>query len=277
MEEDLLSSISPALKDALSEFGLTDYEARAYIALIEYGEATANQVSDQSGVPYTRVYDVLKDLEEKKFVEVRRGRPSTYRPRPPSEATALFIEKTNRQLQENQKQIILDLKPLYEKKYAQEHHDVLIIRGALAILDKVRDTLENVSQEVLILGPVIAEEYMNHILPAIRKLGGQNVRIRVLLTISNLSEIPEIPEAIRNIMDIRIAENLPGAGLLVDRRILFFITRGGREAQYTDTHFPLDAQVVGLWIDHLDIVSIAAEWIDKLWNSLPDIIGEKTP
>lgn len=277
MEENLLSLISPALKDALSEFGLTDYEARAYIALIEYGEATANQVSDHSGVPYTRVYDVLKDLEEKNFVEVRRGRPSTYRPRPPSEATTLFIEKTNRELQENQKQIILDLKPLYEKKYAQEHHDVLIIRGALAILDKVRDTLENVSQEVLILGPVIAEEYMNHILPAITKLGSQNVRIRVLLTISNLTEIPEIPEAIRNITDIRIAGNLPGAGVLVDRRILFFITRGGGESKYTNNHFPLDAQVVGLWIDHLDIVSIAAEWIDKLWNSLPDILGEKKP
>jgi sugar-specific transcriptional regulator TrmB len=274
MEEDLLTSISPALKEALIEFSLTDYEVKAYIALIEYGEATANQVSDRSGVPYTRVYDVLKELEEKNFVDMRRGRPSTYRPRPPSEATALFIEKVNQELQKNQKQIILDLKPLYEKKYAQEHHDVVIVRGALAVLEKIRDTLENVGREILILGPVIAEEYINYILPSIAKLRAQNIRVRVLLTTSNLAEIPEIPNVVRNTAEIRIAENLPGAGVLVDRKILFFITRGGGEAKYANIRFPLDAQVVGLWIDHLDIVSIAAEWIDKLWDSLPDILSE---
>ncbi|MFQ5979681.1 MAG: TrmB family transcriptional regulator [Candidatus Heimdallarchaeota archaeon] len=274
MEEDLLTSISPALKDALREFGLTDYEVRAYIALIEDGEATANLVSDHSGVPYTRVYDVLKELEEKRFVEVRRGRPSTYRPRPPSEATALFIEKINQELQKNQKQIILDLKPLYEKKYAQEHHDVVIVRGALAVLEKIRDTLENVGREILILGPVIAEEYINYILPSIANLRAQNIRVRVLLTTGNLSEIPELPEEIRNTAEIRIAENLPGAGILVDRKILFFITQGTREEKNGTIRLPLDAQVVGLWIDLQDIVGIAAEWVDKLWNSLPDFFSD---
>ncbi|MHA2231354.1 MAG: TrmB family transcriptional regulator [Candidatus Hodarchaeales archaeon] len=274
MEEDLLTSISPALKDALREFGLTDYEVRAYIALIEDGEATANLVSDHSGVPYTRVYDVLKELEEKRFVEVRRGRPSTYRPRPPSEATALFIEKINQELQKNQKQIILDLKPLYEKKYAQEHHDVVIVRGTLAVLEKIRDTLENVGREILILGPVIAEEYINYILPSIANLRAQNIRVRVLLTTGNLSEIPELPEEIRNTAEIRIAENLPGAGILVDRKILFFITQGTREEKNGTIRLPLDAQVVGLWIDLQDIVGIAAEWVDKLWNSLPDFFSD---
>lgn len=271
-EEDLLDSISLNLKDSLREFGLTDYEAKAYVTLVKYGEAAANQVSDRSGVPYTRVYDVLKELEEKKFVEVRRGRPSTYRPRPPSEATALFIEKINREFQKNQKEIILGLKPLYEKSGAQERHDVVIVRGALAVLDKARDTLENATQEVLILSPVIAEEYINHILAAIMKLGTQKIPVRVLLTMSAASEIPEVPEVVLNSgTDIRLVENLPGAGLIVDRRILFFITSGGGEAKYPNVGLPLDAQVVGLWIDHLDLVSIAAEWIDKLWNSLPEL------
>ncbi len=267
-ETDILSSLSPSLQKAIRAFGLTDYEARAYVALIEFGEITANQVSERSGVPYTRVYDVLKDLSEKEFVEVRRGRPSTYRPRPPSEATALFIEKENQTLQENQKEIVLGLKSLYEKSGAQERHDVVIVRGAQAVLDKVQETLENTKQEVFFLSPVIAGEYIQHILPTLSKLGMQNVKTRILLTVTEATKGPAIPEIVQRIAEIRIAENLPGAGLIVDRRILFFITRGKEDQKYEYLHFPLDAQVVGLWIDHMDLVAIAAEWIDKLWNSL---------
>jgi Sugar-specific transcriptional regulator TrmB len=46
----------------LKKLGLTEYEARAYAALVGLGEATAREIHEASRVPRTRIYDILRDL-----------------------------------------------------------------------------------------------------------------------------------------------------------------------------------------------------------------------
>ena len=65
--------------DGLRKLGLTDYEARAYATLVGMGEATAREVHEMSAVPRTRIYDILRDLEGKGFVEFVDGSPTYYR------------------------------------------------------------------------------------------------------------------------------------------------------------------------------------------------------
>ncbi|MFB6219023.1 MAG: helix-turn-helix domain-containing protein, partial [Halobacteriaceae archaeon] len=43
----------------LGDLGLSEYESRAYRALLRTGPATAEELSEESGVPMGRVYDVL--------------------------------------------------------------------------------------------------------------------------------------------------------------------------------------------------------------------------
>jgi sugar-specific transcriptional regulator TrmB len=57
------------LRNALESAGVTQYEAHAYIALLERGSATAVEVAEASGVPQARIYDVLRNLAEKGYVE----------------------------------------------------------------------------------------------------------------------------------------------------------------------------------------------------------------
>ncbi|MCX6668476.1 MAG: TrmB family transcriptional regulator, partial [Methanothrix sp.] len=64
------------LVDGLRKLGLTEYEAKTYAALVGLGEATARGVHEKSGVPRTRIYDILRDLEGKGFVEFIHGSPT---------------------------------------------------------------------------------------------------------------------------------------------------------------------------------------------------------
>src|SRR3989304_4665991 len=48
--------------------GLTDYEMKAYEALIQLGKSTAAKISKLSNVPYGKIYEVLSSLEKKGLV-----------------------------------------------------------------------------------------------------------------------------------------------------------------------------------------------------------------
>ena len=65
---------------ALRGFGLTEYEARVYITLLENGSMTAAEISSASGIAYSRIYEVLTRLEKKGWIEALSGRPKLYKP-----------------------------------------------------------------------------------------------------------------------------------------------------------------------------------------------------
>ena len=56
------------LKQALENANLTAYEADAYLTLIDYGRLPAVDVAKKSDVPTSQVYDTLRSLESKGFV-----------------------------------------------------------------------------------------------------------------------------------------------------------------------------------------------------------------
>lgn len=53
----------------LQDSELSPYQANAYVALLDLGTASASEIADCSDVPLPRIYDVLRDLESKGYVE----------------------------------------------------------------------------------------------------------------------------------------------------------------------------------------------------------------
>ena len=62
----------------LKGIGLTLYEAEAYVTLTSLISSTAGEIAEKSGIPRSKIYDVLKGLSKKSFIEVEDGRPQTY-------------------------------------------------------------------------------------------------------------------------------------------------------------------------------------------------------
>ncbi|WP_423747183.1 helix-turn-helix domain-containing protein (plasmid) [Haladaptatus sp. SPP-AMP-3] len=62
----------------LGELGLSSYEEKAYRTLLVTGAVTATELSEDSGVPRGRIYDVLNGLEARTLVRTRSGEPKRY-------------------------------------------------------------------------------------------------------------------------------------------------------------------------------------------------------
>ena len=58
------------LTEILQDAGLSPYQAEAYVRLLELGTASATEVAEASDVPDARIYDVLRDLDERGYVEL---------------------------------------------------------------------------------------------------------------------------------------------------------------------------------------------------------------
>ncbi|HYM39079.1 MAG TPA: helix-turn-helix domain-containing protein [Thermoplasmata archaeon] len=62
----------------LEGFGLTEYQARVYLALLDLGTATASEIPAISRVPRTRIYTTVRQLHAKGLVQILPERPVRY-------------------------------------------------------------------------------------------------------------------------------------------------------------------------------------------------------
>ncbi|QZX99786.1 TrmB family transcriptional regulator [Halobaculum rubrum] len=89
----------------LRDLGLSEYESRAYRSLLDIGPATAKELSESSGVPMGRVYDVLNSLERHRLARSQAAsRPKKYLAVEPDAALDRLLEEKRRELDEQAEQ-----------------------------------------------------------------------------------------------------------------------------------------------------------------------------
>ena len=82
MTEDLPEQFE--LLDDRFDFG--EYEIAAYLAVLQYGRLTASELADETPIPQPRVYDTVRSLADRGFVELRDSRPMEVLAVDPSES-----------------------------------------------------------------------------------------------------------------------------------------------------------------------------------------------
>ena len=60
---------------SLEEFGLSKYEAQAYVAMIAKGTLSASELAYYSEIPRTKIYPTLLKLENKKLAIISKSKP----------------------------------------------------------------------------------------------------------------------------------------------------------------------------------------------------------
>ncbi len=85
--------------DRLKEIGLSDYEARTYLTLLEDSPLTAYEAAGQAGLPTSKIYGVIKKLIEKEMVlELAEGSKKRYSPQDPEEFLGSYRYKMDKTL-----------------------------------------------------------------------------------------------------------------------------------------------------------------------------------
>lgn len=75
-----------ALTVSLEEFGLSKYEAQAYVALIAKGTISASELAYYSEIPRTKIYPTLFKLKNKKLAIISKSKPIRYTAIAPEDA-----------------------------------------------------------------------------------------------------------------------------------------------------------------------------------------------
>ena len=108
----------------LKELGLTEYELKTYLTLLEYGPLTGGEVSKKSKVPQGKVYWALHKLAENNFVNVVGIKPQIFHALDAEIAINNLITQKIEELKEVKTFTIEELKkiitPIREKKVVEK-------------------------------------------------------------------------------------------------------------------------------------------------------------
>ena len=84
----------------LQNFGLGEYESKVYVTLAFLGTAKAADISRESHVPQSKIYETLESLVNKQLVEIFDGRPKEFRAMAPEFVLKSLVKEREEQLNE---------------------------------------------------------------------------------------------------------------------------------------------------------------------------------
>ena len=247
-------NISDKTRRALEKIGLTSYEIRTFTSLLKDGELTASDLSQKSGVPYSKIYEVLGTLEEKGWIGSDDSRPTKYFAKSPSTGLETTKQKMDSDFSENNSVIVNELVPLYEKSGTSEKPDIWFLSGTINIAAKILEMVESCRNEVLIAVPEAGEELVKQALPKLRLLHDKGVEI-MILTSDKMEK--ESLKSLSRVATVKVKKGLFGGGIISDRRyVVILLGPEMGESSSSDT--------VAIWADHAGLAGFAREYFEYL-------------
>lgn len=243
----------------MKDFGLTDYEVKTYVALVEAGPMPASKLSTQAGVPYSKIYEIIGNLERKGWVETEQGRPSKYYAKSPSMALESSRIRIENNLRLSLDDALGELQPLYEKKGIKEKPDIWIVRGQNNILDKIKETLDRTKKELLVAVPVVPEAIVSMASPLLSIMRDKGVKVSILVT---SSAGRNSLKSLRSVAEVRVREQMFGGGIISDSDQIILLL--GEE--------PERGLSLAISSDHIGLVKFGKSYFEYLWeNSKPPV------
>ena len=174
MEADDTSNI---LQEMAGRFDFGEYEARAYVAILEHGSLTATAVAERADIPQPRVYDTVRSLADNGLVELHESRPMR--------VVAVDPERSFSTIQSTLDDLVTALSDRYRTP-AREGEVVSLVKSRQTILRYLEEVIERASYElVLSLTPDLLAEYES-LLCTRRQTG-----VTIELLVSPENEIPD--------------------------------------------------------------------------------------
>jgi sugar-specific transcriptional regulator TrmB len=226
-------------------FSLNIYETKVWIALVRKGTASAGEVSEISGVPRSRTYDVLEGLEKRGFVIQKIGKPVKYLAVKPN----VILEKLKNDTLSKAKEKVEtlsklkttdeydQLETLYNESLVSVKREDLSasLKGRLNIFNHLRDILESAETQVIVCTnarDLIAKPKIFQ--PAFERLTKRKVELKIFLKGSD-EELDFINKKFK--VQVNKTE-LTGKFFVIDKKqTLFIITDNSSENE------------IGIWLN----------------------------
>ncbi|MFQ6094620.1 MAG: TrmB family transcriptional regulator [Candidatus Bathyarchaeia archaeon] len=168
--------------------GLSDYEAKVYVSLVEAGAAKARKLSAMCGVPRTKVYGVLKKLTDMGLVVEIPEDPRKFAPKPPRDAFEAYL-KSYQNKAKNLLLVVSSLERAFKKAKetnVPQKAEAWVIRERPEILRKIGETLSKAKRTVKIItnenGSILLYRRFNRLFDELKE---RSIKVRVVTPIGS--------------------------------------------------------------------------------------------
>lgn len=131
-------------RHALEQLGLTEYEARCFVALTRIPHGTAKEVAQVADVPRSRVYEVAEQLQQRGLVAMEEAEPRQFQSVSVDSAIRILRKEYDGYF-ETAEQSLRQLEPVYEETksavWAMETHE--------QVTGQVLELIESTDDEIV--------------------------------------------------------------------------------------------------------------------------------
>jgi sugar-specific transcriptional regulator TrmB len=231
---------SSQLMESLRKAGLTSYESDAYLALLSRRELTAEEISEMTSVPITRVYGTLEQLMQKGFARIVQSRPKRFHAVSPDQARRDYLThlrgtfETNLvSVEEIMKQLQKEVEPLYVESHLQVKAEELLepLDDLRAMEEKTGEYIQKATGEVLISTALFS--WLPKIKSQLRLAVSNGVKVRILMQAGQSQMKKHLRGLLKQGAQIRDTGDPwhPVRGTLVDNKDLIFVIWAAEETE----------------------------------------------
>ena len=250
----------------LKGIGLTMYEAQAYVTLTSLISATAVEVSENSNIPRSKIYDVLKKLNQKNFIEIEDGRPLTYNVKSPVEVLTREKERLNSEIDDT----ITRLTNVYENGMSQVQAPIWRIYGVEKIISQELEIIKRAKSSINMRIGFLFEGEGEALVKALKNRSDLKINILASPSCYIIDEEFNIIKLFKD-NDINIQKaDIPFVKLIIS---------DSREMMHTYTKFTEDKRnvipetAIGIWNKYEEI---AKNYDDRFMNQLKKLKKKKS-
>lgn len=245
----------------LKGIGLTLYESEAYVALTSLISATAAEIAEKSGIPRSKIYDVLKGLVEKNFIEVEDGRPQIYHVKSPMEVLNREKERIDGEIDD----AISRLTNIYENGMSQVQAPIWRIYGVEKIISQELEIIKRAKTSVNMRIGFLFEGEGEALIKAFKNRPSLNVNILAS------------PTCYVNDEEVNIIRLFKDANINIQKADIPFVKvmiSDSKEMMHTYTKFSEDKRnvipqtAIGIWNKYEDV---AKNYDERFMNQLKKI------
>ncbi|UPV76337.1 TrmB family transcriptional regulator (plasmid) [Halorussus limi] len=159
--------------DGLERLGLTEYEARCFVALTRLPHGTAKEIGKVADIPRSRVYETMDRLRERGLVELQEGEPRTFQSVSINTAVRV-LRKQYESYFETVEESLRQMEPVFK----ENQQAVWAINDHEQVTERILDLVADATDEILLI--VFAETLLDEeLLDALRSADDRGVAVHV--------------------------------------------------------------------------------------------------
>ena len=156
----------------LQYLNFSQYESKAYLALLQQGQVTGYELAKNSGIPASKIYAVLNKLLEKEVILALDSEPVRYAPIPPDD----IISRLRGNYQRTFDALSLGLKEIYQRGATDDNY-IWNLSGRTEIMRRIIEFIENAKNSLYLS---VWDEEVEEISQALRDTGQRDVRMSIV-------------------------------------------------------------------------------------------------